>query len=696
MKAEPKDAVSPKSVGLIEVEVIHNALISFIREMRHTIIRTSFGPSLRERHDFSCALQAPDGELVAIYQDNPPHIVPTVYAVRGVLERFGDDIQPGDIILLNDPYVLGGHMNDVTHLYPVFAGGRLILWIVIRLHYTDIGGMAAGSITPDSTDVYQEGIRIPAVKAYQAGEPNDALLDVLFANVRVPEERKADFMAVIASFWTSEKRLREILDAHGVDSVIRCGEIVRDRAERRMRDAISALPDGGYAYELNLDSDGIEGRWIPLRATVHIKGDSITVDFSDSAPVVVGPMNGSEATAACAAFVAIKGLLDPTPNVNGGSFRPIRVVTRSGTLFQAQPPTPTCGAQDLMHRATSVVLGALAPAIPANALGDHCGPGHHYMPGWDPQTGHRFIMYDSPIGGTGAVHERDGDDVLAGFERGDHARIMPIEVHETEFPFRAEFNELRVDSGGAGKQRGGLGIRRGWRLIRGSGTVTDMSEPSFTPYHGLLGAFGGAPNTTTVTRDDVLLVPAAAIGKTVRFPIQEGDLVQILKWGGGGYGDPLDRDPRAMLQDVEQGYVSDRAAREIYGVVVTGGAVDTGATRRMRQRLRGRRIHLSVVAVPEDTLSDHVRRWDLAPEVAARLEVEEGDVVECVAPGIAPLRGRVRIRRSQAATDLPTGPFALRVFRVCPGDQVWVRKLHNPMQWELASDRPRVAVRGTG
>ena len=279
MRKEFRDNETATPLDPVRVEVINNALMSFIKEMRHTIVRTAFGPSLRERHDFSCALQAPDGELVAIYQDNPPHIVPTVYAVRAVVDRFGDDIHPGDILLVNDPYVLGGHMNDVTHLYPIFDGGRLILWIVIRLHYTDIGGMAAGSITPDSTEVYQEGIRIPPLKAYQAGEPNDAFLDAFFANVRMPEERKADFMALIASFWTSEGRLREILDTHGTDSVVRCGEMVRDRAEGRMRDAIARLPDGAYAYELNLDSDGIEGRWIPLRVKVLIEGDSMVVDL---------------------------------------------------------------------------------------------------------------------------------------------------------------------------------------------------------------------------------------------------------------------------------------------------------------------------------------------------------------------------------------------------------------------------------
>ncbi len=683
LTAEGRNPETATQLDPVRIEVIHNALTSFIKEMRHTIIRTSFGPNLRERHDFSCALQDPNGELVAIFQDNPPHIVPTVYAVRAALDRFGDDIHQGDVVIVNDPYILGGHMNDVAHLYPVFAGGRLIFWMVIRIHYTDIGGMAPGSITPDATDVYQEGIRIPPVKAYQAGKPNHAFLDVLFANVRVPEERKADFMAVVASFWTSEKRFQEILDAHGVDAVVRCGEVVRDRAERRMRDAIARLPDGEYAYELNLDSDGFELRWIPLRVKVRIEGDSITVDFSDSAASVVGPMNGSEATAACAACVAVKGLVDPTPIVNGGSFRPIRVVTRPGTLFQALPPAPTCGAQDLMHRATSVVLGALAPAVRATALGDHCSPAHHYMSGWDPETGRPFIMYDSPIGGTGAVQDHDGNNVLAGFERGDHSRIMSMEVHETEFPFLAECSELRVDSGGAGRQRGGLGIRRGWRLVRGRGTVTDMAEPSVTPNHGLLGAHGGAPSTTLVVRGDSLLIPGAAAGKVVRFPIQEGDLVQILKWGAGGYGDPLERDPRAVLEDLEEGYVSDRAARELYGVVVSDGEVQDGATRQLREQLRAQRVYLTVMAVDQDTLRDECRAWDLAPDVARRLEVEDGDAIECVAPSTAPLRGRVRIHPGQTAEQIATGPFARQVLRVNPGDHVWVRKVFNPMQWEF-------------
>lgn len=215
-----------------------------------------------------------------------------------------------------------------------------------------------------------------------------------------------------------------------------------------------------------------------------------------------------------------------------------------------------------------------------------------------------------------------------------------------------------------------------------------MAEPSFTPYHGLLGAHGGAPNTTVVSRGESLLVPAEATGKAVRFPIQEGDLVQILKWGGGGYGDPLERDSRAVLEDVRQGYVSSRSARELYGIVLAAGTVDAVATRRLRERLRADRVYLTVVAVDRDTLHDQSRLWLLAPEAARRLGCGEGEMIECIAQGTAPLRGRVRLCSGQAAGELPSGPFARKVFRAGAGARVWVRRVFNPMQWELGSAWP--------
>ena len=398
--------MSSADIDPVTVEIIQNALNSFIGEMRVTIIRTAFGPNIWETHDFSCGLLAPGGDLVALSDDNPVHIVPTMYCVPAVQERFGEDIAPGDIFLLNDPYKLGTHVNDVAHIAPFYVEDRLVFWVVVRVHYPDVGGMAAGSITPDAREVYQEGLRIPAVKVYERGEPNQSFLNLFFANVRVPEERRGDFMAVMGALRTADVRLREILANFGLENVERAHEVARERAESRMEEAIRKLPEGDYTYELNLDSNGVEPGWVPLRATITIDRGSdtpMTVDFSESAPAVPGPMNGAPATAACAAVTAIKAFLDPHSQINGGTFRPIRIVTKPGTIFEAPHPSAMCGSLDLGYRVIALVMGALGSIRPESAVGDYVSPSHQYMPVWDPVRERQYVFYDVPIGGTGAV-----------------------------------------------------------------------------------------------------------------------------------------------------------------------------------------------------------------------------------------------------------------------------------------------------
>jgi N-methylhydantoinase B len=260
---------------------------------------------------------------------------------------------------------------------------------------------------------------------------------------------------------------------------------------------------------------------------------------------------------------------------------------------------------------------------------------------------------------------------------------MSVEVHEMEFPFLAEFSELRTDSGGAGRSRGGLGVRRGWRMLRGEGTVTDMAEPSLTPYYGLFGAHGGAPNTTVIGREGQTLAPATKSGKVVRFPIRQGDLVQILKWGAGGYGDPLERDPALVREDVREGYVSAVWADALYGVVVRDGEVDAAATRERRKALSAARAHLEVVAGPPDAAPNEARTWTIAPATAQRLGAAEGDLLECLTSATPALRGRARVAGGQRQDAVPLGPFALTALGVSPGDRVWIRKAFNPMEHEL-------------
>jgi N-methylhydantoinase B len=664
-------------VDPISVEVIQNALVSFIREMRVTIIRTAFGPVIWETHDFSCGLLAPDGELLALSEDNPVHIVPTMYSVPAVRERFGDAIAPGDIFVINDPYRLGTHMNDVAHLYPFFVDDRLTFWIVVRVHYPDIGGMAAGSITPAATEVYQEGLFLPPLKIYDRGKPNELFMDLFFANVRVPDERRGDFMAVMGAFWTADKRLRQILQTFGRDQIIETNRIVRDRAELRMREAILALPERSSSYELNLDSNGLEPGWVPLRVTVEVRHrpePKLVLDFSDSAPPVPGPMNGAPATAACSAFTAIKSFLDPLSQTNGGAFRPIEIITKPGTIFQATPPMAMCGSLDLGYRTMELVMGALAAIRPEAAVGDHSSPAHVYFPVHDPIRNRGYVFYEMPIGGTGAVGTHDGSDAVAGFERGDFARISSVEIWEHQVPFRAEENSLIPDSGGAGKFRGGLGMRRGWRLLEKTSSVSDLSEPCLVPGFGVLGGYGGKPSTCFVRRGNEQLWPGGVTGtgKATRFPLRQQDIVYLDKWGGGGYGDPLERDPDLVAEDFREGYISAESAQDIYGVVIRNGKVDLARTEKQRRKLASERVTVSIDPQDTDRIDNGTRIWEIGAELAKKLGVADGHVLECVNQSGAPLRGVARINKKLNGSCIPVGLLARKALQE-PAGRIWIR-----------------------
>ena len=674
--------MSGADIDPVTVEIIQNKLNSFIREMRGAIIRTAFGPIIWESHDFSCGLLAPDGELVALSDDNPVHIVPTIYSVPAVQERFGDAIAPGDIFLLNDPYRLGTHLNDIAHMCPFLVDNRLTFWIVVRVHYPDVGGMAAGSITPDSTEIYQEGMFIPPVKVYDAGEVNEGFLDLFFANVRVADERRGDFMAVIGALWTAQKRLQEIVGSFGPEKIVRAHQISRDRAQRRMEEAIGRLPEGTYGYELNLDSNGVEPGWVPLRVDVVVKHDPVpklTVDFRDNGPGVPGPMNGAPATAACAAVTAIKAFLDPTSQINGGTFRPIEIVTEPDTIFESRSPAAMCGSLDLGYRVIGLVMGALGSIRPEDAIGDYVGPSHQYLAFWDPERERHYVFYEMPIGGTGAIADHDGGDAVAGFERGDFPRISSVEVWEHQVPFIAEETTLLADSGGAGKFRGGLGMRRGWRMLADSGTVTDLSEPSFVPAYGVLGGQSGTPSTCRVRRGKKSLWPGGetGTGKATRFPLRKGDVVQYEKWGAGGYGDPVERDPRRVVEDVHAGYVSRDAARDVYGVVVDGGVVDVPATKKRRRQLSSQRVFVEVQEQGTDSTVSGYRAWEISPETASRLRVEDGHVLECISDGRAPLRGVARINAQLPTSQLPTGPVGRKILGRRQGEKVRLRAVAN-------------------
>ena len=304
----------------ITIELVRNVLLTVIREMRADIVKTAFGSQIKEAEDFSCALMSTNGELIGITQGTPVHLLPGTLAVRGALERYGTDIAPGDVIMVNDPYLLSSHLNDVAFLAPHFEEGEPCAWISVRGHFLDIGGMTLGSISPIATDIHQEGVYIPFVKVYAAGVPNQAVLDMLWANIRLPEERELDAAAMLGAMRLAERRLVEVYKRYGKATIEGCVNALMDRAEKSMRDAISRLPPGEYAYHHYVESTKEPDTVHKINVRLVSGDGNVVVDLSGSSPQALEPVNGGEATGPGAAFVALKALLDPTTPFNGGSF----------------------------------------------------------------------------------------------------------------------------------------------------------------------------------------------------------------------------------------------------------------------------------------------------------------------------------------------------------------------------------------
>ena len=659
----------------ITIEVVRNAFISMIREMRASIGRAAFSPIIYESHDFSCALLDSQANILALSEDLPAHIFPTAVAVPAALERFGADIHPGDVIMINDPYVLGSHMNDTATLHPYFIGDELVLWVTVRVHYLDVGGMSPGSIAIQATEVHQEGMRIPPIKIYKKGKPNHAALDLLFANVRESKEFRGDLMAVVGAAKIAHTRLDEIMQKYGRSLVEQCTQVTLDRGERRMREAISRLQTGEYYHEQYMESPS-DGSPMLIRTHLSVQEDSIVVDFSGSAPQTPGAVNGGLASVPSGAFIAIKAALDPHSPVNAGAFRPITVITEEGTMLQAKYPAACCGAMNVINAATEAVMKTLAPAYPEGVIADAVPIyAMHIISGWDEKRQRRYIYFDGSIGGTGGVKEHDGNNVVAGYERSDFPRIFPAEAAETTFPLRVEKTELVVNSGGAGRRQGGFGLRRHFRVLSETGSLTSNVEPSVYPNSGFFEGSAGIVYQATVIRGDERIVPGPVNGKAVGFPLQRGDLVELISTTGAGYGDPLEREVELVARDVTHGYITEDHARDMYGVVLHDGSADLEATALLRAELAGQRRYCAIVLEQEDEYELGRRIGRFGNTLAESLGVREGDIVEYVNKKAAALRAWVKIDPQVSGSSIPLGPFARRALHVEEGDQVWVRPL---------------------
>jgi N-methylhydantoinase B len=670
-------------VDPITLEVVCEGLIAIVREMRATVIRASYSPVIWDMDDFSCALFDPLGQMIAQSEDHPGHVLPMPWSVRCAMEDYEGDLRPGDVILLNDAYRGGTHLNDVTMLYPLFDAGELVVFPAVRAHWSDVGGGAPGSYSGLNTNIYQEGVRIPPIKIVEEGRLNRAAMALLLGNMRLPEDRLGDFNASLGACRVAEGRIRKLLAKYGRKTVLDCIALNLDRSERRLRARIATLPAGEYVYEDYLEFYA-EGRFDPvlMRLTLTVAGDEIVADFAGSNAQVPGVVNSTLATTGAGVLVAVKATLDPEGPINQGTFRPIRLRAPEASIVDVKLDAPAGAHGEVRKRAVSVMLGALAQVVPDLVSGDLCGTSFpNAIGGRDERRQRDYVYYEAPAGGNGAFREDDGSSAWGNIDFGNVRTIQSAEALESGMPLRVERSELRCDSGGEGTTRGGLGLRRELRLLEGDARYSVLSDRAVLPPFGVGGAGPAAPVKVSIRRDGAEL-EFPTPGKVTGYAIAAGDAVVMQSAGGGGYGDPLARDPERVRRDVMAGYVSAERARVGYGVVLTPtGGVDPAATRAERSRLAAARRRLPVAADERDAYEGRRgkhRVLRLAGGLAADLGLATGDLVELFGRHPAPLRAWIRIEAGAPEGQAPLDTLGRRILGVSPGDTVELRRLAMP------------------
>ena len=667
-------------VDIITLELVRENLISAVQEMRVNLTRTAYSSILYEGEDFSCVLMDPDTQIVAMSKgkDNPIHIFPISVSMKTIQERFGDDINPGDLFLHNDTYTGGTHLNDIAMVYPVFLDDELFLLPVVRAHWADVGGMTYGSISGQATEVYQEGVRIPPIRIYDRGKPNEAALELLFSNMRIRGDREGDFRAMLGTCRMAEARVRQIADRFGKETLKESIRELLDRNERRMRQGIGRLPPGEYVHETYLEGGKTELQPLLMHLKLTVGEDRIAADFTGSSAQAPGPSNVGPGLLSTGVFVAAKCFLDPEADINHGSLRPIQVTAPEGTLVNCRLPAACGGSGEVTRIMETVAMAAIAPALEGRITGDIKGGSNHvYVGGIDPNTGGPFVFYEYPAAGVGAFHGDDGNDVVRSCFESDTSSMQPIEAMEQKYPLRVEHFGLREDSGGDGRWRGGLGCRRALRVLSLDAQFSVLSDHNIIPPFGVCGGGAGAPNRFSVIREGKENLPPSLPGKVSGFPLQGGDIVLCQTSGGGGYGNPLDRDRQAVLQDIAEGYVTREKAERVYGVALVGDEVDSSATEAQREQIKARPVAAAVKPWKGAEYSGEARLWLISPEAAGQLGVEEGGLIEAVNPLGAPLRGWARIvpESTPSGATCYLGPVGKRILRVREGEMVTLGSL---------------------
>jgi len=573
----------------IEFELFKNALFGIADEMALTVFRTTYSGVLKDNMDYSTALFDGDGVLVAQGLTLPGHLGSMPTAIAAVKAAFAGQVHAGDVFILNDPFQGGMHLPDVFIFQPVFqpgAGQKPIAWGCAVCHQTDVGGRVPGSNASDSTEIYQEGLRIPPLKFYERGVRNETLFALIEKNVRVPVKVFGDLRAQLAACHIAEQAVIELAAHYGIEKLAAYMTELVDYAERMTRAALRELPDGVYDFLDHIDDDGIDvGKPIPLKVTITKSGDAIHADWTGTSPQVKGAINNTLSYTKSASYCAIRSILPQNIPTNEGVFRAITVTAPEGTIANMVLPG-ACAARGLTgFRMVDCMFGALAKMLPDQVFAASDGGNTGVSIGGYYGDRSPFIYVDFTCCAWGARPYADGLDGNSHIYA--NMASQPIEVTETEQPLQITAYEFIQDAMGPGKFRGGAPFRREYKLLAEEAVLQVRSDRrDFRPF-GLYGGGAGRPSMNYLNPDQ----SSELLPSKLTMNMKKGDLFRHEVAGGGGWGDPLERDPALVLQDALNDFVSERAARDDYGVVLTGKplAVDDAATRALRDRLRAQR-----------------------------------------------------------------------------------------------------------
>lgn len=550
--------------------VLQNALIGIAHEMKLMTMRTAYTQLWKEQGDLSCCIMDANGEIVA--QDPtgfPIHVTTMPYQLQGLLARFGNDIKPGDVLMTNDPYLGGTHLPDVLLVRPLFLKDKLYGYLCNRGHWADIGGMGPGSYSPATKELIQEGIVIPPVKLFVNNELVQPIADMIVRNVRDPSVALGDMRAQYASCFTGERRLLELIERYSLSTITHAMTEILDRSEQLTRARIARFKSGVYRSRDCIDGDGLSDAKQWIDCLVSIDGSEITVDLTESSPQSRGGINCSRASAISGVQYAIKSITDPENPPNAGSYRPINVITKPGTLCDARPPGSMVGYAEVAYRVLDTTMNALSEAAPLAVLASGSGStGTSVVGGGDTRPTAKkpfFLTLELSSGAYGARATRDG---INGIRYGaGNAGHVPIEADEMENPIVFERYEIVADSGGAGKFRGGNGFCRVFRVLADQASLCLCADRHESQPRGL---FGGQPGRSAIyVLDPGTLHERKLSSKTPYLPLEEGTLVWLQSAGGGGYGKPSERDRALVERDLRDGYITAECAATFYGHLQT-------------------------------------------------------------------------------------------------------------------------------